>query len=156
MPTPQELIDRLAAIPYTGAISDILDEMGYSHQVLPKEIQSIQPGQTLAGRALTVAGERSAGRPRDDYFLPFLQMLGSIAPGDVVVSQPNDHTIAHFGELSCETSKFRGGRGVGIDGGIPDIDYISKVGLPAVGRYLKPQDIVGRWRCTGTNRPISI
>jgi hypothetical protein len=23
-----------------------------------------------------------------------------------VVSQPNDHTIAHFGELSCETAKF--------------------------------------------------
>jgi hypothetical protein len=50
MPTPLELIDRLAAMPYTGAISDILDEMGYAHQV-PSEIQSIQPGQTLAGRA---------------------------------------------------------------------------------------------------------
>ncbi len=82
MPTPQELINRLAAIPYTGAISDILDEMGYAHQVLPSEIQSIQPGQTLAGRALTVTGERSTGRVRDDYFLPFLQMLGSIAPGE--------------------------------------------------------------------------
>ena len=65
---------------------------------------TIQPGQTLAGRALTVAGEYSTGRARDDYFLPFLKMLGSIAPGDVVVSQPNDHTIAHFGELSCETA----------------------------------------------------
>jgi hypothetical protein len=59
-----QLIDRLAAIPYTGAISDILDEMGHPHQVLPAGIQSIQPGQTLAGRALTVHGEPAAGRPR--------------------------------------------------------------------------------------------
>lgn len=109
MATQNELLDRLAAIPYTGAISDILDEMGYRHQVLPAEIQSIQPGQTLAGRALTVIGERATGHTRDDYFLPFLKMLGSIGPGDVVVIQPNDDTIAHFGELSCETAKFRGG-----------------------------------------------
>src|SRR5260370_36019376 len=101
MPTPQELIDRLAAIPYTGAISDILDEMGYAHQVLPSEIQSIQPGQTLAGRALTVAGERSTGRARDDHFLPFLQMLGSNAPGHVGVSQSDERTTPPFAELPC-------------------------------------------------------
>src|SRR5258708_15703961 len=142
MPTPQDLINRFAALPYTGAISAIFDEMGSAHQVLPSEIQSIQRGETLAGRALTVTGARSTGRVRDDYFLPFLQMLGSIAPGDVVVSQPNDHTIAHFGELSCETSKFRGGRGVVIDGGIRDIDHIFKLGFPAFVRYQTPQDIV--------------
>ena len=60
MPTSQQLqlIDRLAAIPYTGAISDILDEI--PHQVLPPEIQSILPGGTLAGRALTVTDEPAA------------------------------------------------------------------------------------------------
>jgi hypothetical protein len=31
-----QLIDRLAAIPYTGAIGDILDEMGHARQVLPR------------------------------------------------------------------------------------------------------------------------
>ena len=41
----QDLVARLAAIPYTGAISDILDEMGFTTQVLPKEIQSIHPGR---------------------------------------------------------------------------------------------------------------
>lgn len=156
MPTSQQLIDRLAAIPYTGAVSDILDEMGYAHQVLPAEIQSIQPGQTLAGRALTVTGERCFGLPRDDYFLPFLKMLGSIGPGDVVISQPNDATVAHFGELSCETAKFRGGRGAVIDGGIRDIDYILQLGFPVFARYKTPQDIVGRWRLTDCNVSITI
>src|SRR3984893_11082548 len=151
-----QLIDRFAAIPYTGAISDILDEMGHPHQVLPPGIQSIQPGQTIAGRALTVYGEPAVGRSRDEYFLPFLKMLGAIGPGDVVVSQPNDSAIAHFGELSCETAKFRGGRGAVIDGGIRDIDYILKLGFPVFVRYQTPQDIVGRWRLTDYNVAITI
>jgi 4-hydroxy-4-methyl-2-oxoglutarate aldolase len=151
-----QLIDRLAAIPYSGAISDILDEMGHPHQVLPPGIQSIQPGQTIAGRALTVYGEPAVGRSRDEYFLPFLKMLGAIGPGDVVVSQPNDSAIAHFGELSCETAKFRGGRGAIIDGGIRDIDYILKLSFPLFARYQTPQDIVGRWRLIDYNVPITI
>ena len=55
------LRERLAAIPYTGAISDILDEMGLREQVLPHEIRSMWPGQTVAGRTLTVLGEPAAG-----------------------------------------------------------------------------------------------
>lgn len=150
------LVERLAAIPYTGAINDILDEMGFTSQVLPHEIQAVQPGQFVAGRALTVLGEPAPGRERDDYFLPFLKMLGSIGPGDVVVSQPNDSTAAHFGELSAETARSRGGAGVVVDGGIRDIDYILKLGFPAFARYTSPVDIVGRWRMVDFNVPITI
>ena len=151
-----DLVERLAAIPYTGAISDILDDMGLHHQVLPPDIQAIQPGQTVAGRALTVLGEPAPGRARDDYFLPVLNMLGSIQPGDVVVSQPSDRTVAHFGELCCETARFRGGRGVIIDGGARDLAYAAKLNFPVFARYRTPQDIVGRWRLTGCQVPITI
>jgi len=60
------LRERLAAIPYTGAISDILDEMGLREQVLPHEIQSLRPGQIVAGCALTVLGEPAAGLARSE------------------------------------------------------------------------------------------
>lgn len=66
--TVQDLVARLAAIPYTGAISDILDEMGLTSQVLPKEIQSIQPGQTLAGRAFTLLGGLTSSTDPDIIF----------------------------------------------------------------------------------------
>ncbi|MGI8991235.1 MAG: RraA family protein [Bryobacteraceae bacterium] len=153
---PDPLLDRLTAIPYTGAISDILDELGYPNQVLPHEIQSIAPGQTLAGRALTVTGEPAANLERDEYFLPFLNMLGAIQPGDVVISQPNDNTVSHFGELSCETAKHRGARGAVLDGGIRDIDYILRLEFPIFARYRTPRDIVGRWRLNAYNVPIRI
>src|SRR5215472_13119231 len=95
---------RFSAIPYTGAISDILDEMGMPNQVLPAGIQSISSGQTLAGRALTLWGEPTESRDPEVIFVPFLRMLGEIRHGDVVVSQANDSGAAHLGELSSETA----------------------------------------------------
>jgi 4-hydroxy-4-methyl-2-oxoglutarate aldolase len=150
------LLERLAAIPYSGALSDILDEMGLRNQVLPHAIRAVPPGCTLVGRALTVRGEPAEGISRDDYFIPFLRMLGSVQPGDVIISQPNDHTVAHFGELSAETAMFRGGRGAVIDGGVRDIDYIAKLGFPIFARYTTPQDIIGRWRLIESGAPITI
>ena len=150
------LIERLAKIPYTGALSDILDEHGYPNQVLPPEIQALEPGVTLAGRALTILGEPTSATDADTIFLPFLRMLGDVRPGDVLVSQPRDTIAAHLGELSSETAKFRGARGAVIDGGARDTDYIRKLGFPLFARYKTPRDIAGRWRLVDYNVPITI
>jgi 4-hydroxy-4-methyl-2-oxoglutarate aldolase len=149
-------IDRLAAIPYTGAISDILDESGYHHQALPYQIQPLTRGATLAGRAMTVRGEKTASTDPEEIFIPFLAMLGDLGPGDVIVSQPNDNLAAHLGELSAETAQYRGARGAVIDGGVRDTSYIERLGFPVFARYRTPIDIVGRWRLTGFGDPIEI
>ena len=150
------LIERLSKIPYTGAISDILDEMGFHRQALPKEIQSLHPGHTLAGRALTIAGEPTNSEDPEVIFVPYLKMLADVKPGDVLVSQPNDDLAAHLGELSTETAQFRGARGAVIDGGARDTDYILKLKFPVFARYTTPVDIVGRWRLVAHNIPVDI
>ena len=154
-PLGLELVERLAAIPYTGAISDILDEMGVTGQVLPHQIQAVDRGQTLAGRALTILGETTTSTDPEIIFVPFLKMLGNIRPGDVLVSQPNDNIAAHLGELSSETAQHRGARGAVIDGGARDTDYIRKIRFPVFARYTTRQ-IVGRWRLVAYNVPIQI
>ena len=83
-PADLRWIERLAAIPYTGAITDILDEMGFHRQVLPHAIQSLVPGQTVAGRALTLRGEPCAVDDPDIVYPPFLKMLGEIRPGRMI------------------------------------------------------------------------
>ena len=151
-----DLVERLASIPYTGAISDILDEMGLTGQALPKEIRALQPGQTLAGRALTLLGEPATSLDPEVVFVPYLKMLGDICPGDVLVNQANDNLAAHFGELSGETARHRGGRGAVIDGGARDSDYLLKIGFPVFARYNTPRDINGRWRLVAYNVPVRI
>jgi len=155
MPDIDEICRRFSAI-YTGAISDVMDEMGYPIHALPKEIQGLAIDHGFAGRALTVEGEPSQSNDPDEIFLPLLRMLGDIMPGDVIVTQPHDSSCAHLGELSCETAKYRGVRGVVIDGGARDIDYILKLKVPVFCRYRTPLDILGRWKLTSYGNPIQI
>ncbi len=150
------LIDRLAAIPYTGAVSDILDELGHTRQTLPSSIQSLVPGQTVTGRALTIIGEPSGIEDPELIFPPVLKMLGDIQNGDVLVYQANDEGASHLGELSSETAKFRGARGAVIDGGARDTEYMVRLGFPVFSRFRTPRDIRGRWRLLDYNVPINI
>ncbi len=151
-----DLVERLAAIPYSGAVSDVLDEMGLRNQILPPEIRGLTPGSTVAGRALTVLGEPCEELDPDRIFRPLLEMLGDVRPGDVLVSQPNDSVAAHLGELSSETAKHRGARGAVIDGGARDTEYMRRLNFPVFCRYTTPRDIVGRWRMVAYNVPITV
>lgn len=151
-----EDVCRRFSVIYTGAISDVLDEMGYRNQSLPSEIQALEMGQRVAGRALPVEGEPTDSQDPEVIFIPVLRMLGDIQPGDVIVSQPHDATCAHLGELSSEVARYRGARGAVIDGGARDIDYILRLGLPVFCRYRTPVDIQGRWRLKSCGQPIQI
>lgn len=151
----EEVCRRFAVI-YTGAISDVLDEMGDRNQHLPSTIQALTMGTNVAGVAMTVEGETTSSVDPEEVYIPVLQMLGDLRAGDVIVSQPNDSVSAHLGELSSEVARFRGARGAVIDGGARDIDYIIKLGFPVFCRYRTPRDIMGRWKLTSHGQPISI
>jgi 4-hydroxy-4-methyl-2-oxoglutarate aldolase len=150
-----DICRRFSAI-YTGAISDVLDEMGYRHQVLPSAIQALTLGQTVTGIAMPVEGQPTDSEDPEEVYVPVLRMLGDLTHGDVIVSQPHDSVSAHIGELSAESAKFRGARGAVIDGGARDIDYILRLGFPVFCRYRTPQDVVGRWRLVTYGQPIEI
>jgi 4-hydroxy-4-methyl-2-oxoglutarate aldolase len=151
----EDVCKRFSLI-YTGAISDVLDEMGYRHQVLPPEIQGLTLEHSVAGLAMPVAGEPTDSMDPEEVFVPVLKMLGDLKSGDVIVSQPNDRVSAHLGELSAESAKFRGSRGAVIDGGTRDVEYILKLGFPVFCRYRTAQDILGRWKLTAYGQPIQI
>lgn len=150
------LISRFAAVPYTGAITDVLDELGYRNQTLPRELRPLDPAATIAGRAMTVTGEPTTSTDPDVIFVPYLRMLGDLGSGHIVVSQPGDDRCAHFGELSCETARSRGAAGAVIDGGVRDTAFIIRQRFPVFARYSTPEDLVGRWRLTSYGTPIEI
>lgn len=147
---------RRFSVIYTGAISDVLDEMGYRHRVLPSSIQALEIGQRVAGIAMPVKGQPTDSIDPEEVYIPILRMLGDLRNGDVIVSQPHDNISAHIGELSCETAKFRGARGAVIDGGARDIDYILKLGFPVFCRYRTPADVMGRWKLVAYGEEIKI
>jgi 4-hydroxy-4-methyl-2-oxoglutarate aldolase len=141
---PQELQRRFAAL-YTGAITDVLDRMGFLSQTLPPDITPLRPGMRLAGPAYPIEGRPDRAAEYDTAIRKVLEMLGQVPAGHVAVYQTNDRSSAHLGELSVTSLKARGCAGAVIDGGCRDVDLILREDYPVFTRYTTPQDCTHRW-----------
>ena len=139
-----------------GAVYDVLREKGMKNTILPHEIKSIDPSKKIAGRIWTCSGEIDESLDKDTTMLSWTEMLSKAPKDSVVVCQPNDGTIAHMGELSAETLKYRGVRGYIVDGGCRDVDFILKLGFPVFCKYFTPSDVVCRWQVKTLGEPIKI
>ena len=147
MTAPLELAARFSAL-YTGAITDVLDGLGYLQQTLPGGLRPLREGMRLAGPAYPIEGRPA---PRVDYdraMRGILDMLGRVPSGHVAVYQTHDVTSAHLGELSVTSLKARGCAGAVIDGGCRDVDFILREDYPVFCRHVTPQDCTHRWELT--------
>ena len=142
---------------YTGAVADILDELGYREQCLPADIRPLKGDMKVAGPVYTVRGR---ARPADDGKDPRyvqMDMLDGIFPGAVVVIDPGDETrAAHWGELMSHTAKAKGAAGVVIAGGLRDTSQILELGFPCFRRYHSPLTAAHRFDITDFGVPIRI
>ena len=150
-----DLTDRLSAL-YTGAVYDVLRDVGHAEQVLPSALCPLDPTRTLAGPVFTVSGDLDETLDPHESLLLWTGFLGAAPPGSVVVCQPRDDTVAHMGELSAETLQFRGVRGYIVDGGCRDVSFLLDRGFPVWCRYTTPRDIVGRWAVRDTGEPVQV
>jgi 4-hydroxy-4-methyl-2-oxoglutarate aldolase len=153
-PTKSTFASRLESA-YSGAIYDVLREMGFADQTLPQSLRPLDPTRKLAGPVFTASG-RIAEIDEDESLVRWCEMLAEAPFDHVVVCQPNDSTLAHMGELSSETLKFRGIRGYVVDGGCRDSDFVMKIGFPVFCRYQTPGDIVGKWTVEALGESIKI
>lgn len=149
------LADRLEKC-YSGAVYDVLRAMGYPNQTLSKDIRPLEVSSKLAGKIYTVSGKYDNTLEAHDTLLQWTGLLSKAPQDSVVICQPNDHTLAHMGELSAETMVFRKIRGYIVDGGCRDSDFISKIGFKVFCKYYTPIDVVGRWAPESFEAPIEI
>ena len=152
---PSQTARRFSAL-YTGAVTDVLDDMGFSSQTLPPELLPLREGMRIAGPAYTIEGRPRPGNDYDASIRKILTMLGSVPQDYVAVYQTNDRSSAHLGELSVTSLKGRGCRGAVIDGGCRDVEYILRQGFPVFCRYTTPQDCVVRWDLVAENAPVTV
>ncbi len=126
---------------FTPLISDVMDRLGISGYVLPHSIQTIFPDPNLK-----VAGYAYPCRviPTDEYIEidNLLKMVDSI-PADsmVIVAADADIDAALWGGLMSTRAKTRGARGAIVNGGVRDIEQISRLEFPVFGSYRCIKDI---------------
>lgn len=155
MTQPPLLPERLRAC-YSGAIHDVLREKGHSKQTLPQHIRPLNLSHKLAGPVFTIEGRRDDTLDAHQTLLRWCELLSKAPSNAVLICQPNDHTLAHMGELSSETLAYKNVLGYIVDGGCRDSAFIDKLGFPVFCSYFTPVDIVGKWAATAFGQGIQI
>lgn len=138
----------------SGLFSDVMDKMGYRHQIIinmKKNCDCI----SFLGRARTVLIETY--ETDDENIREGLGFLGTLSEGDVLVVKGSNE-FAYFGELMTKLSTKMGIEGVVIDGLTRDTNYTHRndVNLPIVAKGYSPIDIKGRGRVESTDVKITI
>jgi 4-hydroxy-4-methyl-2-oxoglutarate aldolase len=141
---------------YSGAIYDVMREMGRPNCVLPRQIRAIDPDTRVSGPIFTLRGTPDETISAEASMLEWTQFLSVAPPDHVVVCQPQDDLRAMMGELSAETLQYRGIRGYIVDGGSRDNAFIRQIGFPLFSRFQTPRDVVAAWRPEAFGEPITI
>jgi 4-hydroxy-4-methyl-2-oxoglutarate aldolase len=150
------VIETARAKLYAAVLSDVLDQLGYRHQVLPPQIRPLDDGLVLVGRART-------GLYRDVYHVPRghnpyaleIALIDDLKPGDVpVLGCGGSGRIAPWGELLTTASRARGATGCVTDGLVRDIKMIRELRFPVFHGGIGPLDSRGRGEVAAVDVPI--
>jgi regulator of RNase E activity RraA len=141
----------------TAVISDVFDNLGMVPQSLDTSLFGLEtPARPFAGPAYTIAGEShlwadgSGDRKK-------LAAIDEMTPGVVPVWAGSDiRGVCCFGDLLSEAMKARGCAGVVVDGGVRDMAYLRKMGLPMMVRYRTPSQSIGRWHVTKVQEAVKV
>jgi regulator of RNase E activity RraA len=151
-----ERSERLRKL-YTGAVADVLDDLGLREQCLPADIRPLVPTMKVAGPVFTVRGRSRQFDDGKDPRYKLIEMLDSVIPGSVVVVDNGDEAkAAHWGELMSNTALAKGATGCVLGGGVRDCAKILELGFPVFRRYHSPLTAVHRFDITDWNLPIRI
>lgn len=151
----KSLTDRLMQC-YTGVVCDALQEMDFTNQTLPNNIRPLHIEHKTGGKIFTIEGKRVEGMDTNETLLKWCELL-SRAPADtVLICQPNDNVVAHMGELSSETLRYKNVLGYIVDGGCRDSRFIEETGFPVFCKYYTPIDVVRKWIPSAFGEPIKI
>lgn len=153
MPTtnPLEWADRLAKL-YTPVVADVLDKLGYRNQSFHPRVRPLWPEAKAAGFALTVQTVPARDQAPAHPYAGELAAVDALAAGDILVV--SESACSFWGELLSTAAKYRGCRGVVLDGPTRDSAAIRDMAFPVFHVGFHPADSLGRLDVVTHNIPV--
>jgi regulator of RNase E activity RraA len=147
------LVARLERL-YTGVVSDCLDAVGIRGNVMSAAIRPVYPAARLAGIAATVHATDVDGVPADpaDHYKGIIAAVDALRPDEVMVVSTTRGSV--WGELMATASRYRGARGVVVDGHTRDVTALAELGFPTFCTGMSAADSLGRVEITAAGIPV--
>ncbi len=160
MPQPNndmQVFKKMADHLYAGAIADILDEMGFRHQVIDPKlgIRPLHPGMVAVGRAWTLVNDHD-DRTEDPYEKA-IEAMDMMQAGQLLLATGTSRLdTGIFGELSATRIRRKGGVGAVINGFSRDGRKILDMNFPLFCQGISPLDTTGRVRVVDYGVPVKL
>jgi regulator of RNase E activity RraA len=161
MPSTQEELDLFCSIKhnlYVAVVSDILDELGYRHQVMHQRLRPLLPDIKncgFVGRARTFRWMETDYILEEDPYGLEIEAMDSLKKGDVVVHSTDPAgTNAPWGELMSTIAKRNGAAGCVCDSQIRDCVRIIEMDFPVYCAGIRPVDSKGRGVVAAYDVPV--
>ncbi|MGI6048215.1 MAG: RraA family protein [Petrimonas sp.] len=150
-----EKINWMRSNLYVPVVSDILDILGYRHNVMHQRLRPLDVENCIiAGRARTLRWMETDYIEDDAYGIE-IDAMDSLKPNDVVVhSEDHACTNAPWGELMTTIAQRNGAVGAICDSMIRDCKRIIKMGFPVFHKGIRPVDSLGRAKVMAYDVPV--
>jgi len=141
---------------YVAAVSDILDQLGHTKQVMHQRLRPLDGNNcVIVGRARTFRWMETDYVVEEDPYGLEIDAMDSLKPGDVAIhSTDTSLTNAPWGELMSTLAQRNGSTGCICDGLIRDCQKIMKIGYPVFHVGIRPVDSKGRGRVMAYDVPV--
>ena len=136
-------------------IGDVLDSLGYFHQILPAYLRPMKPEMKLVGRAMPVRLADVFG-VQAEPFGKLTLALDQLEQGEVYVVTGGSTPCAAWGEILTTTAKARGAVGAVIDSYHRDTPKTLKLDWPVFSRGPYAQDAAVRSIVEAYRVPVQI
>lgn len=154
----EELFALMRAELQTGPVSDVLEQLGFTHPMLPMEIKPLRSDMVMIGRAMPVQDEPPVphgGLKRYDS-KPFGLLFDSVddlRPGEVYIVSGGMLGAARMGDLLCMRASKLGATGVVVNGHMRDVQPVLDQNFPAFCHGTHAYGLQGRhnvvdYRCS--------
>ena len=151
------LIEDMRAGFFCALLSDVLDGLGYTKQVLPACIRPLDEELVMVGRARTMlyADVYDAPKPDENPYELEIELVDSLMPGQVAVCAcGGTGRIAPWGGLLSTAARARGAAGAVMDGLVRDIRDIRSLQFPVFHGGIGPLDSKGRAKVIAIDVPV--
>jgi regulator of RNase E activity RraA len=147
------LLERLERL-YPAVVADCLDKVGYRANVMDPRIRPLYPEARMAGFASTVHAVQVSVPPanRDDYYKGELQAVDALGPDDIMLVSTMQGS--YWGELLATASRYRGARGIVVDGYTRDTLQLIEMQFPTFVAGISCYDSLGRIDVDAVGVPI--